>query len=1238
MPPSRRPLGRLNRRATALARCALLAVLGLSATACGAGLIAGAIAGSSSGGGGSNPGSVGPTPAVVVNIDEGPISNEGLLVVRTVRVTNNTAPFGQPNPAQLGLQILGAGVVDEQEVFETSGPDNAPEFQFLLRTPNIRAAVGGVDVDVPAELRVVDQSTTPERVVAATSLLLRRQPLLDIVSNVPDKNLAVHESGERARVRVQHLADLQGDVNVVVSVPNVDATPLLQPLIAPNVTVVEDPDDSDTKIVSFDMPEYSFASRASVAVVGTVSGRSTTSIGLYYRPLLQAVVERRSDTGGGGTATLIGTGLARLDLVSGQPDFRDVELTLRKGGRERVLTIADFLPTQSSRNNLVFTLPPSPDGLPGSVDVGLRLAFDDIPSPIESQSKPLFFYGAAEPSFEPRGLALSSTTRAVATTSLMPGMPADAFVLELAPDLSARVTRLRAQGNGMFTRRGAPIPVADPLVRLGRDPGDLVPVDLDDDGLTDFVVFENRPNDGSMLISRFVDADPDRLTFAGRPASLPGPTTWRAALPRPGRDLVVSRDGLGALSITSLLDGPMGSVGSLTRQIDTTLVTGAPIPTNSTSQVVEVGDFDGDGLEDVAAAALVPATEPPGAVALEISTWWGAQPSADDVFAEKTVDLVTVPGLQLSDDPSLEELSRIGGPASLSLAVSIDSDAGTVMHAAQTSEIRRWSTISAGTAQTAVPRASTSFDVDQDGALEVASLYDTDCEQQLSIWRMETTGEVIATELGYALGEQLSMIHGLSSGPIGSEAHAGVPRHALFAHFEAEVAIEPEGRITTLLIEEATEDPGTISLVSPIARRDYVDDVLGIVVADTDASTPGTRAPTIVSLHAQSVGFATVDALGNPLETTTGLSLSAIQTPQADVEPIAVPRGGGASDLVLHLSETGRVVACDVDRLGTVDAVTESPDLRTLLGPDALGQPILSASRLRFGDVDGDDITDVILLLVLDDGSQHGLILLRGIQAPGDGSLIGFPFVVPTAVSPLARLPFGVPTDFAIGNLFPENDGPVDTRTTVDEVAVAFQGEIRFLAFDPDGDFVLAEAGTSEDFFRPESAPDAIATADVDGDGLDDLLVASSAAASLRAYLNFTRAEDGGVAVDQLFPRGAVTLPEGTPSRLVLSDQDGDGIEDVITLLEIESTTMASMRLQCAIASGSGEFVASWQIPIDRVASRPCGHSSPPAQGLGSVSLSDVNSDGIGDLVIGWQGNAAVPIESHTRVLFGSHR
>jgi len=188
---------------------------------------------------------------------------------------------------------------------------------------------------------------------------------------------------------------------------------------------------------------------------------------------------------------------------------------------------------------------------------------------------------------------------------------------------------------------------------------------------------------------------------------------------------------------------------------------------------------------------------------------------------------------------------------------------------------------------------------------------------------------------------------------------------------------------------------------------------------------------------------------------------------------------------------------------------------------------------------------------------------------------------------------------------------------------------------DPAGDgFVRSAIPGQTQQLLAGSEPVLVTAADLDGDGLKDLMVACRGDRSLRFFRNTVAPGGTSGEVDvQAFEEAIASrreLAAGVPTVMRLSDVNGDGNLDVAVVTQFTSTSVPG-RTRSSVAtyltSGTGEVSEARFVSASRV-------------GLFeerlSLDIGDWNRDGVPDLFLGWGLQATGTV--NLRVLFGGTR
>jgi hypothetical protein len=323
--------------------------------------------------------------------------------------------------------------------------------------------------------------------------------------------------------------------------------------------------------------------------------------------------------------------------------------------------------------------------------------------------------------------------------------------------------------------------------------------------------------------------------------------------------------------------------------------------------------------------------------------------------------------------------------------------------------------------------------------------------------------------------------------------------------------------------------------------------------ATFNAATPVTRTLTVVA--AKTSGSLTVSASG-PF--VTGFAPRAVAVSDFN--------GDGIPDLVTVNYASGDVTVLLGDGLGGFSAASGSPiSLGSNTGPQSVA----------VGDFNGDGSADIAVA----DENAGNITVLLGNGTGGFTAATGSPFAAGTG-----------PHSVVVGDF--NGDG-------VEDLAMAnyFTDNVTVLLGNGAGGFTAA-AGSP---FSVGASPYALAVADFNGDGIEDIASADLGSSTVTVLLGngsggFTAASASPFAVDQ------------NPEAIVAGDFNGDGKADLTT------ANYTGNDVTVLLGNGSGGFSAA--------------AGSPFAAGMNADALTagDFNGDGVQDLAVGNYGGANVTI------------
>lgn len=1227
--------GNAIRRVIAVFSCSVLA-------ACGAGLVADAIA-NRGGGGESRP------PELSVSSVFPLVPAEG--AARTVVVTNTQIAAGAP----VRVEIEAAGVTVSQPAPRVTGQGNSSSVVFTLDTAAIAAAVGDpTAADVAGTLRVL---VAGRPAAPALPITLVRQPAAVLALEGGGTELLVAPSGEVVRLRVTGLRSTNpADVQMLVTVR--DPT---QPVTAAGAAMVtrqctglrlEAAPEPGVTMVSALLPGIAFPEQARLFVRDAVAGQSTVVTNAYYRPAILQALPRQGPTTGGDLVTLIGQALVPYDFAVAegalpQLAFDDVELEFRKAetGARRVpplprvtpLPREDFRPRDSDRDRLVFVMPSSPDGRPGLVEVVLRVRLDG--QPVEVAADDVFLFANANPFFGPRGALLDAPPVAVAPIHLDLAPRTDGapdFVVLTEEGGVGYVQLLLAQQNGMFQRFGERRRLGDPAIPAERRPRDLCSGDFDGDGVPDLFVANAGETTASMAVHHVLlgQARPSApLGTVHRVVGQPG--TWRVRAAR------LDGDALPDLLLVPGIDAPPG----LQPQVRLARPAGPGAPAFAPDQpvllplryeAVEVADLDGDGDLDI--AGVVGST-----LHLDVALGRG-----DGSFAPAVSLDFTVPGYTATPFSTAVGLHACGDAPLQSLALVLSgSDEPTALREPQIRVLRQ---VGAGiyTAPTAgnvpslglFPPLGRSLAADLDPAMpgaEIAvsvrgelALFNT----VLALLRWTGAGyELIQNSL-----EEFSQRPRQVTALLFDRAYPGTAQSgeamAVFVVHESLVDGVRERWLSTRLVSGANAD---LRLLPPDAGETLTDPIEGIVSGHFHL-TRIAGARDVALARSNSVTLGENDGFG-------GRMLLSTQMSHADLLPGTLqrlPATAPTVDGLVFVDRSSRVGFWRHDAgLGEMQPPTAlSGELRLASASAVLRTATLSdATRVRIADVDGDDNADLVVLLSFELPAQAegtaAIALLRGRLNPAPGE---FPFFEPTVLTPV----HGNASSLALGDFVAATEG---ARVQLELAVAVPQGtqpaasdgdHVRFFRYAPGANpaadrFAASALAGGPQVLLAGSRPTELAAADLDDDTLVDLVVAAAGDRTLRVFRNLAprTTAPGEVAVGAFQESLASPRPlaAGMPRRLRLDDVNGDGALDAVAMVQSVAGNARSTAVAFYLQAGTGGGVLGDPVFVSplRLGNRDAAMA---------LDLGDCNGDGALDLMLGWSN----PGDRNLRWLFGGSR
>ena len=1201
----------------------LMALLGLSLSSCGAGLIGG-VASSSSGNTGARTPQLNFTSTELSELPLVPRAGD----VRTIIVANSQLVGGV-----IEVHITAGSVTSKQRntVAQVQGASTIVSFELDMDLI-LMSIAEPTAADRPAKLEVFADGVS---VADAINVTLVRQSVATLVLTEQQKQMGVTELefspfGERVKIAVDGLRALDaGLLQVLVTtldpaagVPGAKITRLA-------TDVAFDPEPSSVPTILATIPGNPFPDRITIQVLDPIAGKSTEIKNAYYRPEFALALPGQGSTTGGTLLTLIGSALVPYDFstLPVKFDFGRVTLTLAKGGRVTELPAGSIRIQDSALDRLVFTMPPSPDGRPGEVDIILTVVIDGHEITVTAE---LFLFANPDPFFGPRGAVLDRTpVKSVPIQLDNAPSTADApdFALLTEQGGVGFVQLLLAQQNGMFQPFAAPKQIGNHEFAEERNPRDLLVGDFDGDQVPDmFVVNEGvvggvvhhvvlgqrRPNPPTGAVVR-VQATVGAVQ--GRVAFLNGDN-----LP----DIVlVPRSNLGG-------GGPVQVLLSMPTAIGQPAFVAMPDLDFGpfAYEEIEIDDFNGDGVMDIAVAS---------GSELWVATMLG---NGDGTFTpDYSVEIDSIPlyGVASIQSPAVGLHScQNGNRPSLALVL-----AGSVQGKLPTVAVLNQDVDISGTWVLNPPILSGVFVAPQFveplGQSLVANLDDSGpVEMVLAIVGEPTVvsgGLLQFNALDRGFSALIIENAGVTEVPVNvselvfATAFPGESpaeeRKAVFVVHEVDVDNARERRLSTRLVQLGASP----RLLTPDAGGRIplaIDGIVsGLFTGDDVAPDRSALDLALAATGTAGVGEIRIidnDGFGGFPQLDERLNVTGLLPGSLALLPGEI----GQSDWVVCLSSDGTVTLWD-PAFGSAGSggrtVTAMIPVPSALDDDSLIQIV---------DVDRDGLLDMVLLMSLA-STQPGpgdslVVMMRGKQVPAGE----FPFEIPTKLLAL----HGNASSFALAN-FTESSAalemavaiPVGTsESSLDGNHIVFCKYVAG-ASSRDDEFVVSAVVGGPERLLAGSQPARLVATDFDGDGVSDLMVACQGDRSLRLFRN-TDAPGGqtnevNVAAFEEALGSPWELAAGDPTIMKLSDVNGDGNLDVVVVTEFVGMTTSS-SVATYLSTGAGQFSDARFASATRVGLF--------SQRL-SLDLGDWNSDGVPDLFLGW---ALEPLDSsNLRVLFG---
>lgn len=1132
-----------------------LAILLLPLSGCGAGVIAGGIAGGQNGGGSTDANSITVTPG------SGPVSFLSTdFVFRSVLLRGpRVAPdydFTVRLELPFGTDVLSV----EQPVVRQERGGSGVEIQFRMDVEPLQPLVSDpLTTQLETTLVILGQLAGGEPVrLFETGFLLTPTPELHVLNPAADDEVPVLSvDGEELRLRVVGVPDDEPqnyEVEVVLPNPRADGGDDDAIRLRADIETI----DAGSAAGEFELvclaPQVTFSARAAVRVLHVVAGPSTFEF-IAYRPELGTAVPRRAPVDGGAVVSVNGRGLVPYDFSSiPVPLFFDaVTLRISKGGRSTTLTSSALLRSLSSLNSLVFDVPPSPDGRPGpaTVEVSLRLPELDRGQLVVAQREAVLAYAAAEPDFEPRGVTQPIDVVATAVgrfrgDPLEPG-GVDLVMLRADPIGVPFLQVFEGRETGSFTRIGAELQAADRGSQNQRQPVDMVVGSFRGDALDDVLVVVEGATVAShpLVIGRSNPAAP--LARSGVAFS-------SSALPQFGLVRRGDPDGNDDVALFGRTEAHRNSVFA-SHAADAFAV----------QQIWSINAIDridaaalgepqvDDGLELIAASGR------DGDQSLRLL--YGPASAGFPTRVQVPLD-----GLTRAVSRSVVGAHRVRTAEGLRVVLVFSDVAGPSGLAVFADDgTRSWAepVVEFELPQRVAPALTQVADIGRDGTDDLVL---ADQNGSLSVVEFATGGGMVLHE---AIAEGLQVVTDLVFAQVAvADADRGRERtDAILVSHRTQVGGRLDARVTTLLMEpdfRVTHPRSDLLLRGPVAN------VLPAALAPD-------RAPLAPSDLAVVLGNEIVRLSNDGLGRLEEIGATAVTGLLAgSVARLIDPTGDGRDGLLL-LAEDGR--------LGVLEpgaALVAWSDV-----PLFVGEGTLLDAKLEVVDLDLDGFVDLAGLLTVQRAAatESLLAFFPGIDPAAATGPLPFDFRdrIGHVLLPGAATDFGL-GDFATQDGLGRSEAavavPSGSQSGVHFYALDL--EIRPYRWRS----AAPEVEPGEPPLPPLAGafgPRLLLATDLEGDGLCDLVLVSRHLDTVQ-LLRLVASRGTAIEVDSAnFTVSAESVtPEGDPVGIHEADIDGDGLGDVI--LQVDDTTRVDgHRIAVFVLDGLGGIVRSNVLPTEHV-------------------------------------------------------
>lgn len=1184
----------------------------------------------------------------------------------------------EPDPGStvvVEIRALSGAVADQPLSVFRSGTGSV---DFFYDIPNIRKELinrlgsAAFDEDVSAELAVlidgVDAApalpiTLLKRPIAAVKdvspIILVSAEGTDVVSVIlRSAVIRLPTTGEPGSVGyTQELVQLN---NLKVTVAFGDLPNLLpeQSAVVQSIRLGANVGEYE---IDFIMPRTNNPTQAQFTIDSLPSGRSSLVSRVFCRPVLLGTSPGTGSTDGGTAVVLFGQALIPSDKVTGELLFEKIKLKVRKGGRISEIPLEMIRRNLSKQNQLVFSMPASPDGTPGPAGFELSVTVAANPPPRQSFFESLtaiktdaFYYGDTYPNFGPRGVALREEPIMVRNAPFVSRSTAtvDALSLTQGPLGVPYVGLFSNRGNGMFVRFGDRIRAGNPEDIAQRNPGDLCIGQFTADGAPSGVIVNRAYGLAarhSLVLGNNLTNPPLRF-FESLPVKESGSRCKGDYLNSDAiEDLVVlgnhDSDETPALYLSDVNSSEGGFTRVLLRK------QGAAYAFTA----LEIVDLDQDGHKDLvfANAGLSPR------VLIAYGDTSGDYALANMV--EPGFDLATA-GYQLHPDSKIVDAHLVSGNSGSALAFVVSGVVGqpgsppAVVCLERGTQPRTFRSIQSTDLQmfpgpTRAFVASAAGDLTGKGSLDLVVGAVGDEDDPLWVFSYTSTG--LRQAIG-AVDTGVEQVRGIKSvgyglATVDGAHHQLSDRSAVYVTHEARVAGGIENRVSTFYAV-----PGnTPALLPPSPARQLEETILQIVIgrfrtrSAFEAVGDSSDAWAVVAGGLRSLQN---DGLGE-------ISLSGPTIPAAGLVPASLTRvfaghSTGSLESPCILTVDGRIgMVLPVDPTTIVWAGDNNPiDLRKSAPLVLQTRSVQPQSSIQCGDLDGDGINDLVVLLNLASQpgsgleSESSILFLRGLYDPPQGA---FPYELTLTSSAVANsMTHGNATALVLGDFAIQTTAPNPL-----EIAVVIPEGSPGVAADGNHVRVYRYKASTEEIVRSSTdpsntvwvlgdEPECAIAADYNGDGRTDLAVASRGDSMLRVLYNFSPQRGAsGVDVDlgSFQEAPANPLPfSGTPLEMLGGDLNGDNVPDVVIATTSMNGALRDQQVFFFLSPGKlSGVISQGVVPSERTGNLVVSGSSWVLRnGTASLGLGDLNGDNSPDLVIGWESLSKG--DYNLRVLFGN--